>query len=232
MSKGSPLDAELMGLMVHDLKNPLAALLANLGYVGSVVAEDESTKEAVDDCLLSTEVLSRLIDNLAAISTLSAPSDADGGGEATVEAAVHAVEQRMRRHAAAAGLDVHASAEPECGSVGVTGALLQLAVENLVSAGLAYAPGGSAVRIAARRDGDQVCVAVQDDGPTVTAEMGALIGELAGQLELKGASGARYARGLGLHVAALVARRAGGSLVVADPGGETGCVLELRLPAV
>lgn len=222
---------ELTSLLVHDLKNPLAALLANLGYLGSIVAADEGAREAVDDCTLSTEVLSRLIDNLAAISRLGPAGPGDPGAETSVEPALRSSEARMRRHAAAAGLSIGANIGPDLGAIRISPQHLELAVDNLLASALAHAPPKTDVGLAAVRRGDRLTISVTDAGQPVSEAMRALVSDLEGQPKLKGAPAARYARGLGLPVAALVARAAGGDLVVASPEGG-GCSLELHLPVL
>lgn len=221
---------ELMALMVHDLKNPLAALLANLGFVGSVVAGDEMAKEAIDDCTLSTEVLSRLIDNMSAISKLGEPGATTPPGECSAGSVLRACEVRMQRHAAAAGLSLQADLGPDLGQVGVSAQLLELAVDNLLASALAYTPPGAAARLGAERTENRVRIVVTDAGPAVAEEMRQLIPSLEGQLRLKGERGARYARGLGLHVAALIARATGGDFVVTAPAAG-GCAIEMLLPS-
>src|SRR5690606_13210231 len=43
---------ELLGLLAHDLRNPLSALHSNLGYLDAVLASrDEEVREAIEDGL-------------------------------------------------------------------------------------------------------------------------------------------------------------------------------------
>ena len=225
------LNDELMSLMVHDLKNPLAALMANLGYVASAVRQDPEAREAVADCLLSTEAIGRLLENLYLV-TRSDGGAREGRGECAVDGALAAVAARIGRHAAAAGVTVEVGCGSDCGAVPLARPAFELALDNLVSAALASSPSGATVRVEARVEDGQVVVAVSDQAGAFSDELKPLVGELEGQLVLKGAEGGRYARGFGLHVAAQLARSAGGSLEALDAEADRGCALVLRLPRV
>src|SRR5262245_13794222 len=56
---------ELIGLLAHDLRNPLSALHSNLGYLEAVLPSDEGeAREAVEDGVVSCDGLSHVIDNV------------------------------------------------------------------------------------------------------------------------------------------------------------------------
>ncbi len=215
-----------MALMVHDLKNPLAALLANLGYVASTVADDEYTAEAIEDCMISTEVLKRLIDNLA--SLFSALPQVPGS-VASVESVVRTVEARTKRHANASSLQLEVLRKVDNVQAALSGPALELALDNVLACAMAYAPSASTVRLVVDADRENVRLSVYDQGPPVSDEMKPHVGDLDGQIELKGATGARYSRGLGLFVASTIVTAVGGVLEARDGEGG-GSVMELRVP--
>src|SRR6186713_225154 len=60
----SQLIGELLGLLAHDLRNPLSALHSNLGYLDTVLSShDDEAREAVEDGVVSCDGLSHVIDN-------------------------------------------------------------------------------------------------------------------------------------------------------------------------
>jgi len=203
-------DGDLVALFVHDLKNPLAALRANVGYVGGQV-EDEMVKEAVDDCMLSVEVLTRLIENFSVMSRL------EGGEEltatpCTVDIMLESVAKKLEAHAATMSLTIESSAEPSLPAITVPTPLLALALENLVACACTHAPAGSVVRLRGRSVASLIEICVIDDGPPVAESFRSLLGDRDAQTQVKSQPGARYARGLGLYVASLVATHSGGQL--------------------
>ena len=58
---------ELLALLAHDLKNPLAAVLANLAFIDGSVASDPDLRDALADARLASELLQRLVSNLEMI---------------------------------------------------------------------------------------------------------------------------------------------------------------------
>jgi signal transduction histidine kinase len=225
------MDSALMAMVVHDLRNPMAALISNLGFVADRVRDDEAASEAASDCMLSLEVLVRLVDNLDAIGRL------DGGpaasGEVAVTEVIASVERRMRRHAEAAGVRLATSSGPGAGRALAGARLVELAVDNLVATSIAYAPLGSTVRVEARRaDDGAMVIAVLDDGQPVAESARSLVSSRDGQAALKAATGGRYGRGLGLYVASLVAGAAGGALHAGERDGAALFELRLASPAV
>src|SRR5690606_3048732 len=60
---------ELLGLLAHDLRNPLSALHSNVGYLGSLSERyDDDAKEAIADALLSCDSLRTVIDSVEILS--------------------------------------------------------------------------------------------------------------------------------------------------------------------
>lgn len=220
------LNSELMALLVHDLKNPLAALVSNLGFIATTVSGDEETSEAVQDCLLSTEVLTRLVENLGAMGSLEVHSELLG--DSLVQDVFSSVETRMRRHAEASMIQLSASCEPDVNQVAGNSKLLELALDNIISTSMAYAPTNSTIQLSARRiDAQTVAISVIDDGPPVKDDFKNLVTKKDAQIEIKSAKGGRYGRGFGLYVSALVAQHVGGELLIGESEGRS--VFELRL---
>src|SRR5690606_33632875 len=57
--------ADVLGLITHDMRNPLAALSSNVGFLNMVSdGMSEDAREAVDDLQLSVEAMGRIIDSL------------------------------------------------------------------------------------------------------------------------------------------------------------------------
>ena len=220
------LDREQLALVVHDLKNPLAALLSNLGFVLSAVRSDAMTAEAVEDCLLSTEVLSRLIENLAVVGQFD---ERPGVLDAAVQLGdvFQSVASRMKPHLETSGLSWHFDCPSELPSVQGHDAMLELALDNLISASMVYAPAGSMVSVTARAEAPGVVVTITDEGPAVDAELRQQVFTKAGQGACKTVRGGRYGRGLGLFVVGLIVSRCGGTLELDEVDSRYCCRLRL-----
>ena len=69
--KSSKLQSAINKLYVHDFKNPISAISANLSYLEAVI-EDEAALEAISDSNLAMKSLLHMFDNFLNISRIEA----------------------------------------------------------------------------------------------------------------------------------------------------------------
>jgi signal transduction histidine kinase len=220
----------LARLVVHDLRNPLAALQGHL----ELMREDLSgyrvpptVSEGLEDC-------SALV--AKALALLTSILDVEELEEGVLRARpvlteVYALVQRaasvnrpaMRIRQLRVSVDVApgltARLDPD---------LMYRVIESLLDNAVRYAPRAGQVRVWARRDGDAVEIAIGNDGPPVPEdEREAIFGRYYRIEERR--AGARAGRGLGLYFCRLAVKAQGGSLTVEQRGG-MGAVFVARLP--
>lgn len=189
---------------MHELRRPLQVLSLALPADASEVAPVESSLQ------LARVALDRLDREINGV-----PLEAEVN-EVSIQDLVEAAARRWR------GAILHSGGSLELESDGedtwVEGSRFDLAqaLDNLLSNAVEH--GGGRVRIGWRREGDQVCVAVADDGVVARVKTG--------RPGLRRAR--RRRRGHGLQVVGRIARRHGGSFVLrrAPHGAEA----RLRLP--
>jgi PAS domain S-box-containing protein len=99
---------------------------------------------------------------------------------------------------------------------------------NLVSNAVKFSPGGSTVTIAVRAAGDDVVLAVTDDGPGVPEEQRELLFQRFGRLPQ---SATTPGAGLGLYIARSLAEAQAGTLAVTAEDPARGATFTLTLPA-
>jgi len=105
--------------------------------------------------------------------------------------------------------------------------LLAQAVANLIDNALKFTPSGGCVQLAAHADGTRLVVTVADTGPGIPAEDRSRAVEPFVRLN---ETPSRDGSGLGLSLAAAVARLHGGSLRLAD--NQPGLLVTIDLPLV
>lgn len=224
---------QLLGLVAHDLRNPLAALLSNVEFLGGEVSEpDAEVADAVNDSLVSLEGLVLVIDNLntlgLALSGSLGAGDRRGHVAALVLSAVEQCDRLSKSHGVKVVIDDSARRE-SLGSV-THRDLIERSLSNLLRNGLQHAPPGSVVTVSCSPDTGRVFLCVEDHGHPLPAEhaQGAFTAE--GQLLAKSGHAWRYGRGLGLYCAAITARGAGGTVRVAECRHGGSCAFELEVP--
>lgn len=219
---------DLMSFIVHDLKNPLAGILANAQFVVRDRASSPGAREAAEGIVASARALNRMV-----LDLLDIERNEDGALEARrsdvdvaavvaeiCAAAARRAEQEQRRIEATVDLGGRlARVDPD---------LVRRLIENLIDNALRYAR--ELVCVQARFEGQDLVIRVVDDGPGVPEEFREKIFEKYVQLDPGKAMQGRSSRGLGLVFCRLAAETHGGRIWIEDlPAG--GACFVVRLPA-
>ena len=209
----------------HELRTPVAAILAQADFALSDIANAEDKEEALRDIRLRAGQMSTLIGRLLALTRMDAGQTRleleriDLAGIA--EAAVMQVEEA----AVARGMAVEcASSGPVwamCDQTMLTQALLNLA-ENAVK----YGREGGHIRLAVQAAGAEARLTVEDDGPGIAPGALPHIFERFYQGDRSRHAGGA---GLGLSLVQLIAKLHGGRVEVASTPGKGSC-FSLILP--
>jgi signal transduction histidine kinase len=193
------------------VRAPLVQALESLGEEPA----RESRSRAVSHLETLDEICARLAEAapLLDVQASREPMDVDALIAAQVEAALLvASAQGVRIETEAAGGEIEA--DPR---------LLRVALAELVRNALEAMPDGGVLQLSAKRVDGELILRVRDSGPGLPAEAEGRV------LEPLVSHGKPGATGLGLAIAAHVARVHGGALEQAKAEGE-GALLELRLP--
>lgn len=223
---------EILGLLAHDLRNPLAALSSNVGFLNMMRKDmDEDAGEAVDDLQLSIEALSRIIDSLELVSTelreVVPPQPRPETAQAMLQPGLGQLERAAASHGV--GLEVEMGDLAGC-RINVSAIPFSRALTALIHNALTVAPSRSKVLVTLAKQGNELLFCVKDDGPALAKELALAALSATGQSSIKTASQGRYSRGLGLYVANRAAALGGGRLDVAE--AESGSLIYLRAPAL
>ena len=227
---------EVMALLAHDLKNPLAAVLTNLGFVTASLDDPDDAvradaKEAMVDVRHACESLQRFVANLELIGReasgrVSLPPD---DAPLDLGSVVDEIVDRQGEPAAGRRLRVHIRARPVTVYARADRDMVLRAAENLLANAIQCAPSGSEIEVvvdtAAR---SQARITVLDDGVVIPMELRTMVPTAAGQVLAKGRPEARYGRGLGLYAASIAASLAGGRVEYGEHEGRS--ALSLYLP--
>lgn len=213
------------GDAAHQLRTPIAAM-RNLGEVAlsrSRTADDY--REALETMLGELDRLTRIVEQLLQLSRLDAGALKTRFAPIPLWSVVEQVKQIYQPAAEARGVALVADMEtPGPAVAGIEELLIEL-LGNLVDNALRHVPDGGSVRIeSASRPEGGVRLAVTDSGPGIPAEFAQAIFDRFAQVP--GAEAGKA--GLGLSLAAEIARLHGGELRLANPG-QPGARFECRL---
>lgn len=201
--------AALLGLMVHDLRNPTATVSANLEFLRDQPM-DEFGKEALDDVVMATDELRRGLEVLGWIARWL------GGDPAVNIGAPEDLVQPLRK------LADQLDAEFRCSdaSLLVPGVNALRDVTEIYLRSAERHARRRPRRVELTRDGAGVRISVVDAGEVVAPEHRDQTFTLSGQKAVKGRPDARYARYVGFLAARAVAETLRGEVGTDEVGGE------------
>ena len=212
----SSLPMEQVASMVHEIRNPLAALG---GYVEMAQMEaDANASIYYDRMMREIDRLSRLTSDLMSVSRFPTVNPQWTRLDAVVDNAWLAAFQGQRKHKKVIALkrsyppDQHVFADPD---------RLQQVLTNLIKNAVeAMSRTGTEVEVACQAAQDRDLIIVRDDGPGLSEE------DLA-KLSIKRFTTKKSGNGLGLMIVRRIVRAHGGSMRIVSSGG---LMVELSFP--
>jgi signal transduction histidine kinase len=213
----------------HELRSPLTSVQ---GFAELLMLERDSLTEkqveTVEIILDNCRHLVGLLNDLLDLARSDAGRLAIKPAPTELAPLVDDVVRTMRAQTEPGGQTLSQQVDPDLPRVNAdTGRLRQILV-NLVTNAHEYSPEGASIEVGARRDGDEVEIAVKDDGPGIPAEQLAHIFERftrgdAGLTQRVGGTG------LGLAISKSLVELHGGSIAVDSTVG-VGSTFRVRLP--
>jgi signal transduction histidine kinase len=220
---------EFLASLSHELRNPLAAIVA-AGHVLRVARnQPEALTQASDVIERQAAQMSRLVDDLLDVSRVTMGkahlqreplnlADHVAGVLDTLSSAGRTRKHRIVRELRPAWVD----ADP---------ARIEQIAANLIGNALKYTPEGGTVTVRVRREAENSVLEVADTGEGFARELGERLFEVFVQGEQK-VDRAQGGLGIGLALVRRLAELHGGSAGAASEGPGRGSVFSVRLPAI
>jgi signal transduction histidine kinase len=205
----------------HELRTPLTAVLANLELLEEELAGDQRDTAAA--ALRSTQRMRRLVADLLLLARADAGREAPHARVDLAEVLVDAVSE-LEPVSGAHQLTVEAA--PGAIVEGARDELHRL-VLNLMDNALKHTTPGTAIRAGVERNGGEVVLAVEDEGPGVPADIAPRIFDRF----VRGAADRGGSSGLGLSIVRAVAETHGGTVALESRASGSGARFVVRLPA-
>lgn len=216
---------EFLAVLAHELRNPLAPLLTCL----ELMRTPETNAHSIGRwrAIMERQVrnLTRLVDDLLDISRVTRgkielqkrPVELATVVARAVETTRPLIDSRGLQVSVLVDRAIRLEADP---------LRVEQVLANLLNNAAKYTPSGGQVEIEAKRDGDDVVVAVRDDGMGISPEILPRIFDLFVQGEE-----AQGGLGIGLMLARTLVELHGGTIRASSAGEGQGSTFEVRLPA-
>lgn len=221
---------ELMEIVVHDLKNPLSAIVSNASFVESANTMSDDVRDAAGAITRAASNMLRMVQNLLDVAREDDVGITPHLEQCDLAGLVEKTCTLMSKRAEERKVRLSASIEA-IGAVRADSDYMRRVLENLLDNALRYTPRGGSVTVNLGRADADLVLSVADTGPGIPDEHKARVFDKYAQLDRSiDRAQQRFGRGLGLTFCRLVAEAHGGRIWVedAEPKGARFC---LRFPA-
>jgi two-component system phosphate regulon sensor histidine kinase PhoR len=213
----------------HELKTPLAIIQANVETLIDGAIDDVAHRESfLRRIAEQSDQLHNLILDLLSLARIEAGAESFVLQPVPVERVVHACLQNRRTLLEEKGQELQLCAPSTAVAAWVDEEALLQILDNLVDNAIKYTQDRGKIRIGWQREGDQVQIEVQDNGPGISAKDLPRIFERFYRVD-KARSRELGGTGLGLSIVKHLAHAMNGS-VQADSEPHRGSTFTVRLP--
>jgi PAS domain S-box-containing protein len=162
---------EILGVVSHDLRNPLSAITMCARVLFEDAARGASSRaDLVDAILESTDLMNRLIQDLLDVSVIESGHLTLLPRPEPLAPLAHQVMEMLGAPAREGGVELRVVVPRELPPILVDPARFVQLLGNLVGNAIKFTDDGGRIAIAAQRDGGSVVVAVSDTGAGIPVE--------------------------------------------------------------
>jgi len=162
---------EILGIVSHDLRNPLSAIaMCGSALDESLSAADEGVRYMVDTIRQSADWMNRLIQDLLDIASIETGHLALDRHRQDAAPLLARLETTFAAIAAEHGITLDSQTSPHLAPVMADGERLLQVLTNLVANALKFTPAGGAIHVTAEPEASSVRFAVRDTGAGIPPE--------------------------------------------------------------
>jgi signal transduction histidine kinase len=164
------LRGDLISMIYHDLRSPLANVVSSLDLLDTMLpSDDPALKSLLDISMRSTERIQRMTESLLDLSILEAGQPIGTRKLTSVLALVYEAVEAMESSVHDKSQIISYKVPDRLPNVLADQDMIRRVVTNLLENASKYSAQGSKIEIGARKEGDQILVWVKDNGPGIPA---------------------------------------------------------------
>ena len=213
----------------HQMRTPLSILRTHIALLRGATPGSQEASQSIEDIAHASARLERLLVQLLALARAdSAEREKIACDTVDVNALAQTVAAEHVPDAIEGGIDLHFEGDPTCPVARSQDMLASELIGNLIDNAIRYNQPGGTIAVQVRQAGDHVLVAVEDDGPGIAPADRERVFDRFTRLEY-GSSGS--GSGLGLPIAAMLAKALGATLLLETAASGKGLRAEIRFPS-
>lgn len=219
---------EFLGMLAHELRNPLAAIMT-AGEVLHRTAKDPASEKLTSVVRRQTRALARMVDDLLDVSRVTLGKIQLAFEPLLLSQVVAKAVDSMRDHISQAGLTVDAESDPEPLWLHGDSTRLEQVIINLLSNAVKFTPRGGHIRVVTATDGRDALLTVSDTGMGIVPDLLPRVFDMFVQGDAS-LDRSRSGLGIGLALVRKIVMLHGGSVSAESRGPGLGSSFTLRLP--
>lgn len=169
LKQANSIKNEIIGIVAHDLKNPLTAILGYASLLADHPDLSEEGKKDVRQIVMASERMDHIISQLLQIAEIDAGNLNLRIGPVNLTQVLYQLIAQHSRVAARKNQTIHCDLEDDVVIRGDSEKVKSIA-ENLMSNAIKYTPKSGTIRVILTRNGDVGQLAVEDEGPGIRDE--------------------------------------------------------------
>lgn len=228
LKQANQIKNEIIGIVAHDLKNPLTAIMGYAGLLSDHPNLSEEDKKEVQQIVLASERMDHIISQLLQIAAIDAGNVGLHMDDVNLTQILYQLIAQHSRLAARKNQTVHCDLEDDVLVRGDSEKVKSIA-ENLMSNAIKYTPKNGTIRVRLSRNGNTGQLAVEDEGPGIRDEEFPRLFQRWSRLSAK-PTGGETSTGLGLSIVRQFVDLHSGRIHVENRREGTGSRFVVELP--
>jgi signal transduction histidine kinase/ActR/RegA family two-component response regulator len=220
---------EFLGLLSHELRNPLNAILGWTRLLTSGQLEESTFARAIETIDRNAKLQTRLIDDMLDVSRIVSGKLRLDAQPVDLPSVINAAVDTSRPAADAKDIRIQVVLDFGAGVILGDPVRLQQIIWNLLSNAIKFTPKHGRVQVQLERVNSHVEITVSDTGPGISEDFLPFVFERFRQADST-ASKKHGGLGLGLSIVRHLVEMHGGTVVAGNRMDQSGAVFSVRLP--
>jgi PAS domain S-box-containing protein len=218
----------LLGMLAHELRNPLAAI-TTAGEVMHRMVQEPAAHRLVDVVRRQSAALARMVDDLLDVSRVTMGKIELAAEKITLNGLVERAAEGFHETAAHAGVRLSVTVPGPALWITADATRIEQVIANLVTNAIKFTPPGGTISLEVGREGDEALLRVRDTGTGIDPALLPRIFDLFVQGDTS-LDRAKSGLGIGLALVRQVVQLHGGTVTAHSDGPGTGALFTVRLP--